>query len=100
MKPCLDCGSPSPRTRCPNCQRTKDRGRNATRTHYHGDWATRSRQARDAWVSEHGWICPGIGRPPHPAQMLQLDHTTGQVLCPACNVAAGPAGPTATIPHT
>lgn len=99
--PCLDCGRPSPHTRCPTCQQTRDRARNQQRTHYHGDWQRRSRQTRQAWVDQHGWVCPGIGRPPHPVPPgdLTLDHTTGLVCCHACNVTAGPAGPHSAIPH-
>lgn len=101
MRPCLDCGQPSRSTRCPSCQQAKDRGRNTTRTHYHGDWERRSRTTRQQWVAEHGWLCAGLGpdHPPHPARDLELDHTTGRVLCHAANVAAGPAGPDSAIPH-
>lgn len=92
-RPCLDCGQlTSARSRCTRCQQAWDRNRNHQRPWYHGDWQTRSRQARDAWVNQHGWVCPGHQRPAHPANRLELDHTTGQVLCHACNVSAGPAG--------
>lgn len=101
MRPCLDCGTPTEATRCPSCQRAKDRGRNHQRTHYHGDWERRSKQTRDQWVAEHGMTCAGLpGKGMHPATTLQLDHTTGRVLCPTCNVNAGPAGPDAALPHT
>lgn len=90
-RPCLDCGTLTPRTRCPRCEQQRQTQRNRRRTHYHGDWQTQSARARAAWVAEHGWVCPGFNRPPHPATTLQLDHTTGLVLCHRCNVAAGPA---------
>lgn len=90
-RPCLDCGSLTQGTRCPRCDRNLQSHRNQRRTHYHGDWQARSRKAREEWVAEHGWVCPGWQRPAHPATTLQLDHTTGLVLCHRCNVAAGPA---------
>ena len=99
-RPCIRCGTPTNGTRCPPCQQAKDRDRNARRPQYQGDWTRRSATTRAAWIAEHGMTCPGIGRPPHPARSLTLDHTTGLVLCPSCNVKAGPAGPHAAIPHT
>lgn len=91
-RPCLDCGKLTTATRCAICTSARDSTRNARRTWYHGDWQRTSKQARDAWVNQHGWTCPGIGRPPHPATNLTVDHTTGLVLCLKCNIAAGPAG--------
>lgn len=90
-RPCLDCGKLAPTSPCPTCTRQRDTKRNARRTWYHGDWQRESKQARDEWVAEHGWVCPGMGRPAHLATSLQLDHSTGKVLCGPCNVAAGPA---------
>ncbi len=91
-RPCLDCRrlttNPS---RCDHCTKAHQAARNQRRVWYHGDWQRTSKQARDAWVAEHGWVCPGHDRPAHPATTLQLDHTTGLVLCNLCNVAAGPA---------
>lgn len=91
-RPCLDCSTLTRSTRCTRCQRAWDSKRNATRTHYHGGWEAESKRRREAWVAEHGMMCPGIGRPPHPATALELDHTTNQVCCHQCNVNAGPAG--------
>ena len=90
-RPCLQCGVPTTATRCPTCQRQQDRARNARRTWYHHGWEKRSRRARTAWIAEHGMTCPGHNRPPHPADQLTLDHTTGKVLCLTCNINAGPA---------
>lgn len=90
-RPCINCGTLTRSTRCAPCQRTWDRTRNANRTQYHGNWERHSRQTRAAWIAEHGHVCPGYNKPAHPAQHLQLDHTTGLVLCGPCNVAAGPA---------
>ena len=93
MRPCLDCGTPATGTRCPAHQRQLDAKRNARRTWYHGDWDRRSRDARAAHLAEHGPVCLGYQRPAHPVDPadLQLDHTTGRVLCRWCNVDAGPA---------
>lgn len=101
-RPCIQCGAVTPKTRCPSCEQQHQRGRNARRTHYQGGWTKQSRDTRAAWVEANGWVCPGVGRPPHPVQpgTLTLDHSTGRVCCLPCNVAAGPAGPDATIPHT
>ena len=91
-RPCLNCGTLTTNpSRCANCTKQHDAQRNQRRVHYHGAWQRTSKQARDAWVAEHGWTCPGHGRPAHPAISLTLDHTTGKVLCLRCNVAAGPA---------
>lgn len=52
----------------------------------------------EAWVAEHGWVCPGHGRPTHPSRDLTADHRVPlvqggapldpanlAVLCRACN---------------
>ena len=61
-----------------------------------------------AWVEEHGWLCPGWGRKPHPSKDLTLDHlvaraaggaTTPQnagVLCRTCNGRKGARGTMST----
>lgn len=95
MRPCLTCGTPANGTRCPTHQAQHQAKRNQRRTWYHGDWEQRSKQARAQHLANHGPTCPGYQRPPHPVRpdQLQLDHTTGHVLCNTCNVAAGPAPP-------
>lgn len=85
--PCLDCGALARHgNRCPACAR-RHRG------HYRAGWTTRSRLARAQHIAAHGPVCPGFNRPPHRVDpdRLQLDHTTGRVLCNLCNVHAGPA---------
>lgn len=52
-----------------------------------------------AWIAEHGYICPGFGRPPHPSRDLTADHVLPQslggvngplrVLCRRCNTRRG-----------
>lgn len=92
MRPCLTCGTPANGTRCPTHEQQHQASRNQRRTWYHGDWPARSRAARSAHLAAHGPVCPGYQRPAHPVDPsdLQLDHTTGRVLCRWCNVAAGP----------
>lgn len=85
--PCLDCGTLTRHgNRCPACAHQR-------RGHYRSGWNTRSRLARDQHIATHGPWCPGYDRPPHlvDPDRLQLDHTTGRVLCNLCNVHAGPA---------
>lgn len=91
-RPCLDCGTPTPGTRCPGCQQHWDRARNARRTHYQGDWPALSRRIRDEWVGAHGWWCPGWQTPAHPSTDLTVDHIDPRspasgyrVLCRSCN---------------
>jgi hypothetical protein len=62
---------------CPDHATTRARG-------YGAPWAKRSRRARQAWISEHGWLCPGWKRPHHVADDLVVDHDLG-VLCRQCN---------------
>lgn len=91
-RPCLTCGTlTTNRSYCTTCTKRNEAKRNARRIWYQGAWQRESKQARDEWVAEHGWVCPGVGRPAHPATSLQLDHTLGIVCCGSCNVAAGPA---------
>jgi 5-methylcytosine-specific restriction endonuclease McrA len=62
------------------------------------DWTeiNRRRAAVKAHVAEHGWTCPGYGRPSHPSHDLTADHVTAiarggrpdgplAVLCRECN---------------
>lgn len=96
-RPCIIAGCPRLATtgpRCPNHEHQHQQQRNQRRTWYHGDWATRAAAARQAWIETHGLTCPGLGDGPHPvahATHLELDHTTGKVLCHLHNVRAGPA---------
>jgi hypothetical protein len=45
-----------------------------------------------AWVAQHGWLCPGWQRPPHPSRDLDVDHVAPRsraagvsVVCRKCN---------------
>lgn len=90
LKPCLNCGALSDRTRCPTHRARPPRPTTLTRTA-----AERRRRAAvvAAWRAEHGDWCPGWGRPAHPATDLTADHVTAAahggtelaVLCRPCN---------------
>lgn len=94
-RPCLSCHRLAPSTYCDVCTRQRDAKRNARRTWYQGDWTTTSRRARAAWVAEHGWVCAGYQRDPHPSRDLTVDHVTARddselaVLCRSCNARKG-----------
>ena len=57
--------------------------------------AARRRATVLAWVAQHGWICPGYHRLPHPSKKLTADHVIPRVvvgeagplsvLCRSCN---------------
>lgn len=93
-RPCLGCphgniaepGKP----RCRSCEQQYQRQRNASRPQYRGTWATHSKQAIAAYRAEHGDVCPGWSRPPHPVTPDQwtCDHDLGP-LCRKCNSAKG-----------
>ena len=90
-RPCLTCGKPTAKTRCPTCARLTDRQRTATRPHLGSNWDQLSRKLRAQWVAEHGWVCPGWDTPPHPSTDLTVDHVTARdptrlaILCRSCN---------------
>lgn len=105
LRPCLDCGRPSPRSRCRECERGRQSVRNARRIQYHGTWkATRAKVLR-AWRGMYGDWCPGWpglppshpGIPPHPSADLTVDHapdgSVSGVMCRSCNASKGRAAP-------
>lgn len=67
LHPCLDCGLPSEGSRCPGHERAHRalRGR---------AWRTMAKAAIAAHVAEHGYVCPGWQREPHPSTDLTADH--------------------------
>ena len=89
----LDCGTLTTATRCTPCRARKKQVRNAG--------ASAARDVVTAWRQQHGNICPGWGRPPHPAADLTADHRTPlhhggdnsaanlTVLCRSCNARKG-----------
>jgi len=99
-RPCIEgtCPrlAPPGATRCTTCEQTRQRDRNARRTHYQGDWPRISRTAIAAHRAQHGDRCPGYQRPPHPASDLTADHVDPRslaagvtVLCRSCNASKG-----------
>lgn len=72
-------------------------------TYLERDHAERQRRARAvaAWVAQHGWVCPGWQRPPHPSHDLTAAHSVAvanggahsplTVLCRRCNSQQGTA---------
>ena len=99
LRPCLDCGKLTPKTRCPEHERAKERTRNKPPT-WHASRNRTERQRRAKAVAQHrevyGDWCPGYGRDGHRSADLTADHikaigsggaTDGalQVLCRGCN---------------
>ena len=87
-RPCLDCGTPAPRTRCRRCEARHQHKRNQSpqRDKYRGDWARIAKAAIAQHRATHGDICPGYRTPPHPVTPDQwtCDHDLGP-LCRPCN---------------
>lgn len=77
---CLTCGQPTPRTRCPDCQRQRDRDRNAQRSGlYRGDGGEHQR-LRAAWVplvATGTVLCARCGEPIGSVESFDLDHVAG-----------------------
>ncbi len=102
LRPCIDCGRPTPGRRCPTHQAAHERGRTARPTNLTRDTTERNRRA--AAVAAHRAIngdwCPGWNTRPahhvHPPNILTADHATAVangghpngplvVLCRECN---------------
>ena len=89
--------------RCDVHKSAAKRGRSgAYRSHR---WRKLSQEVIAAWTREHGWLCPGWHRAPHPSRDLTTDHVVGlaaggaafdrrnlAVLCRGCNTAKGNDG--------
>lgn len=93
-RPCIECGTLSPTTRCTAChhkhQRTTAKPK-PPRAHYAGDYRKRAAQVRA--TATHCWICGQTARPNDP---WQADHLNpgdpNSPLLPAhrsCNAARG-----------
>jgi hypothetical protein len=102
LRLCIDCERASAevrRGRCPDCRRTYERLKSRSRRRTAAE--RRRRQALiAAHVREHGWVCPGFERDPHPSDDLTADHLEPQahggrpesairILCRACNSRRG-----------
>lgn len=96
LRPCLDCGVPTARTRCPEHQSQYESRRPSRRVlgRYDTKWMrlVKIAKARQPW-------CSGYQRPPHASSDLTGDHrlplnqggknvlSNVDVLCRACNSA-------------
>ena len=100
LRPCLDCGTLTPRTRCPTCTAPiaavyaqRKRERRPERSH-----TERQRRADTvtAWRDTYGDVCPGWNRTAHAATDLTADHVLPvaaggaedgplTILCRECN---------------
>lgn len=103
LGPCRDCSTPTRGSRCPDCQRPRDR-QALTRKRAARPYTSAMRRARAAAVHRHraayGDICPGWKREEHASADLTADHPVAvadggaedgplEVLCRACNAAKG-----------
>lgn len=103
-RPCLDCGNPSPSTRCMDCQRNHERARprHDKQHHHHGSntrWQRHSRRLRrrQKFCTFCGatedqtldLIIPATERP----DLVFVDENA-QVLCRSCNGRKGNRPPT------
>jgi hypothetical protein len=97
LKPCLDCGRLQQLgSRCRTCTQRRDAERNSSRPQYQGEWRHVRARVIQLWIDQHGLICPGWGRAPHPAADLTGDHNddgTIGVLCRSCNGRKGATHP-------
>ncbi len=102
-RPCIVCGAPCARSRCPRHRLRSDREASELR----GDRVHRQLTARaiERHVRLHGWVCPGWQRPEHevPPGALTGDHIVPRsvrpdlardpnnygALCMPCNRAKG-----------
>lgn len=97
MRPCHDCGTPTPKARCPEHARTVEKRRHNS-LYDDPRWRRLSRRVKQRHIRRHGFICPGWQREPHLAASLHADHVVPvaqggppfdeanvQVLCGECN---------------
>lgn len=79
MRPCLECGARTARTRCPRCESQWQKARNALprRQQYRSNAYTRQSKA----ARENQPWCALCGT----RQDLTWDHEHGQVECRSCN---------------
>lgn len=73
-RPCLQCGTPTQRTRCPACEAQRQSQRNASRTYYRGDYQARAKQVRDQANAEPNTRCWRCGQPARPGDPWQAGH--------------------------
>ena len=93
-RPCLECGTPTEGSRCPAHRLPKRRSPSALAARKHPERARR-KAVVDAWIAEHGYVCPGWKIPAHPSTDLTADHVVPvskgglggpmTTLCRSCN---------------
>lgn len=113
MKLCTVCGVVTSGTgsRCSKHPRLSGIGANH-RVHADPRWARLSKRVIARHVGQHGYVCPGYGRDPHPASDLTADHVVPlaaggapfdiancAVLCRSCNSTKGALEPDRGSPH-
>lgn len=99
-RPCIDCSIPTTRgARCPICEQGRQSRRNASRAHYHGDYAARARACRDAANADPSTLCRRCGLPALLGDPWQAGHVLDGVPDSplaaehtSCNAAAGGRG--------
>jgi 5-methylcytosine-specific restriction enzyme A len=99
-RPCLDCGTLSPNTRCPSHARLRERARTQVKRQTRPRASAAETQRRAdvvaAWRATRGDWCPGWQRAPHASADLTADHIAPvgaggaeggplTVLCRSCN---------------
>lgn len=77
QRPCLDCGTPSAKTRCPVCTRTKGRDRDATRGSARERGYDTAHDAMRALLLPYaiGTPCPRCNELMHADEPLDLGHS-------------------------
>lgn len=98
LRPCLDCGALTSKSRCPTCQRPRDRARDARRGSRHergydNEWVALVAEA----VKRHPW-CTDCGTTGCRDNPLTGDHLRWpaltcadvEVVCRRCNSRRGP----------
>jgi len=93
-RPCFDCGTLTPATRCPPCATriaTQRANKRPPRPHYSGDYRRRAAQVRAN--ATHCWICGrgAIDGDPWQADHLQPGNPDSPLLAAhrSCNAARG-----------
>jgi hypothetical protein len=78
LRRCLDCPRLTPRSRCPDHERARNRARGTTTTRGYG-WQHQQRKAQDEAITTPATPCPRCGLPlgPPPWDQGHTDDRTG-----------------------
>jgi hypothetical protein len=82
-RPCLDCGTPTPTSRCPTCHRQREQ-------RMYGPAHQAKRRAHTPAVATGQITCRLCGQPIH--GRFDLDHRTDWPAHPTCNASSGARG--------